>query len=159
MDITARGWEKRFDLAFASMSPGVRDLTTIEKMIRCSHRWCYLSSFAGPRRYLLYEEIWPELFGEGFANHVSDIVFPLNILYAMGYRPELTFMDMSQEREDTVEDLVTDVQDRAAGQGKEGRDALTARLQGLLETRAKEGKIRHRVLSHVGMLLWKVQED
>lgn len=158
MDIAAMGWEKSFDLVFASMTPGVRDLDTIEKMIRCSRRWCYLGSFAGQRRYLLYEEIWPELFGEDFTNHVNDIIFPFNILYALGFKPELTFMDMSQEREDTVEDLSEDVLDRAAGLGKEG-ETFEARLRGLLEARAREGKIRHLVASSIGMMLWQVQED
>jgi Methylase involved in ubiquinone/menaquinone biosynthesis len=109
MDVKEMGWEKRFDLVFASMTPGVCDLETLEKMNACSRKWCYLSNFSGPRLFSLFEEIYLELLGKPFANHVNDIIFPFNLLYTLGYRPRLAFNEMNQQREDSVEEAVEDV--------------------------------------------------
>lgn len=38
-----------FDLVFASMIPGVSDPETLQKMMDVSRKYCYYSSFSGPR--------------------------------------------------------------------------------------------------------------
>lgn len=82
----AEGLAGRFDLVLASLTPGVRDVATLEKMIACSRRWCFLCDYAGRRSAPGREELWRLLFGEEMPLPGHDIVYPLNYLYASGYR-------------------------------------------------------------------------
>ncbi len=53
-----------FDLVFASMSPGVRDPETLQKMMTASNGFCYLSSFSGGGWRNSYNAMWKTLFGK-----------------------------------------------------------------------------------------------
>lgn len=93
-DLSTRGWQKTFDLVFASMSPGVSSPETLEKMLAASRGWCYLSGWSGSRwgRWgLAQEELWPGIFGEALGDYPSDVLYPFGLLYALGYRPTLRF--------------------------------------------------------------------
>lgn len=45
VDPAAEGLAGRFDLVFASLTPGVRDIDTLMKMTACSRGWCFLCDF------------------------------------------------------------------------------------------------------------------
>ena len=156
IDINKMGWEKQFDLVFASMTPGVRDLDTLQKMFTCSREWCYLSSFSGPRRYSLFEEAHLELLGKPFLNHVNDIIFPFNILYALGYRPRLAFTEMNQQREDSIEEAVADLMNHFRFfTVNEDIPDLRKKAFDLVEKKAVDGKVAHEIRSSIGMMLWR----
>lgn len=156
IDINKMGWEKQFDLVFASMIPGVRDIDTLQKMIACSREWCYLSSFSGPRRYSLFEEVHLELLGKPFLNHFNDIIFPFNILYALGYRPRLTFAEMNQHKVDSIEDAVADLMDHFKFFAvNEDIHNLKEKVYDLVVKKAVDGKVAHEIRSNIGMMLWR----
>jgi len=43
-DLAALGWEGQFDLAFASLTPAVRGLEGLRKLMAVSRRWCFNAS-------------------------------------------------------------------------------------------------------------------
>jgi SAM-dependent methyltransferase len=156
-DIKEMGWEKGFDLVFASMSPGVRDVETLQKMNRCSRKWCFLSNFSGPRLFSLFEEIYLELLEKPYPNHNNDIIFPFNILYALNYRPRLAFTEMNQQREDGIEEAVNDVMEHFKFFTEiDITPELEKKVHHLVERRSVDGKIKHQFRSNVGMMVWSV---
>lgn len=157
IDIKEMGWEKRFDLVFASMTPGVCDIKTLEKMNACSGKWCYLSNFSGPRLFSLFEEVYLALLEKPFTNHVNDIIFPFNMLYALGYRPRLAFAHTNQQREDSIEEAAEDVIDNFQFfAGDDCVPGLEQKVWDLVEKRAVDGKIKHEMRSQAGMMIWPV---
>ncbi len=84
------GWREAFDLAFASMSPGVNDAENLIKLMDSSRKYCYLSTFAG-RKDRPRDELWEIITGQPFDPGDLDIIYPLNLLYTWGYRPSLRF--------------------------------------------------------------------
>ena len=157
IDIKEMGWEKRFDLVFASMTPGVRDVETLQKMNDCSRKWCFLSNFSGPRRFSLFEEIHLELLEKPFSNHVGDIIFPFNVLYIQGCRPRLAFTELSQQREDSIEEAVGGVIEHFRFfAGIDTAPELEKKIHDLVERRAVDGKIKHQFHSNIGMMIWLV---
>jgi len=95
IDLEAEGWRGAFDLVFASMSPGVSNPDMLEKMIAASRSLCYLSGWSGDRwgRWgLAQARLWPLLFGERLGDYPSDILYAFGMLYALGFRPELRFI-------------------------------------------------------------------
>lgn len=88
-DIDSLGFRNRFDLVIASMTPGVRDLATFDRMMACSKEYCYYSNFvrkAGDRLlYNIYVKILNE---EPRTNaHGPGLLYPFMYLYMQGYRP------------------------------------------------------------------------
>lgn len=73
IDPVANGISGKFDLVFASLTPGVRDVDTLIKMTDCSRGWCFLCSFAGHRFTPAREELWRLVFGEKMPLPASDI--------------------------------------------------------------------------------------
>lgn len=90
IDLKERGWQEAFDLSFASMSPGVSDPESLQKLIASSKKYCYLSTFAG-RKDRARDELWELLSGEPWEKGDLDIIYPFNLLYTWGYRPSLRF--------------------------------------------------------------------
>ncbi len=90
VNLNDHGWREAFDLAFASMSPGVNDAENLKKLMDSSRKFCYLSTFAG-RKDQPRDELWEIITGQPFDPGDLDIIYPLNLLYAWGYRPSLRF--------------------------------------------------------------------
>ncbi len=89
VDLEREGLKGAFDLVFASMSPGINNLETIEKAFACSKGYFYYSSFAGRRESELMPKLWRLLYGEELPPWPDQSIFVLNLLYALGH--QLTF--------------------------------------------------------------------
>lgn len=111
IDLDGLGWRGAFDLVFASMTPGVDGPEMLEKMIAASRGFCYLAAFAGKHWQAWYGGLWRKLFNEELSGHVNDIIHPFNLVYAMGYRPELRFesweRQISWPHDKAMEDFTT----------------------------------------------------
>lgn len=102
-------WSGYFDLVFASMTPGVRDVATLEKAMKASGQYVYLSRFAGARTQSSVEAVWSIFHGSPYTSRSLDILFPLNWLYAKGYRPALHFARWEREHSQNVEEAVDEI--------------------------------------------------
>jgi hypothetical protein len=90
VDLDGLGWRGRFDLVFASMTPGVDGPEMLNNMVAACKPgtgFCYLSAFAGRSWQEWYGALWRKLFDEELTGHVNDIIHPFNLLYAQGFRP------------------------------------------------------------------------
>jgi SAM-dependent methyltransferase len=91
IDLVGEQWTGSFDLVFASMTPGIDGPESLAKMMAASRGFCYLSAFSGRHWQQWYGELWRSVFNENLDGHANDIINPFNLVYAMGYRPELRF--------------------------------------------------------------------
>jgi 2-polyprenyl-3-methyl-5-hydroxy-6-metoxy-1,4-benzoquinol methylase len=98
-----------FDLVFASMTPGVQDPETLQKLIAASKKYCYYSSFSGNRWSKAYHDLWRCFFNEDMGDNPGDIIYPLNLLYALGYRPSLHFFTNRQVQEQPAAEAVEEL--------------------------------------------------
>lgn len=86
-DIASLGWEKKFDVVFAHMTPAVDDYESFEKMISCAKRMCFVQK--NVRRT---DKIEDELFGElGLQRKKADdgIRYFFDYLWLKGYEPNV----------------------------------------------------------------------
>jgi SAM-dependent methyltransferase len=105
--IEEKGWQNRFDLVFASMTPGIDGPSALRKMMTASRGSCYLSAFSGSGWRGQYSELWQTFFNEPMGEQPNDIIYPFNLVYAMGYRPHLEFSwwdrDYLEDRDKAIE--------------------------------------------------------
>ncbi|MEC0333189.1 class I SAM-dependent methyltransferase [Paenibacillus sp. FSL R5-0527] len=88
IDIGAKGWEKAFDFVFVSMCPVIVDWESVEKVLSCARKFCYISMTAGSREHSLVNEIWPLVTDQPMKNEHLEMAYLLHLLYLKGYSYE-----------------------------------------------------------------------
>lgn len=149
--------EDKYDLVFASMTPGIEDPNTIEKMITASNKYCYISTFSGNRWGGAYKELWEHFFAENIGENPGDIVYYINFLYANGYRPTVKFFT-DYQRQYTPEEAVS----RLLSFFWRYRDINFEDeqfIKNYVEENTSDGVFTKTPKSCSGMLLWNVNEN
>jgi len=154
VDLDEEKWEGRFDLVFASMSPGINNRETLEKALRCAGKYCYISTFAGKRDNDTLAELWPLLFGEEMPPWPGDIIYMLNLLYVKGL--ELTFRVWEEKwsEEATGEETAANLLGMIRMYGRE-TSRLEDRVKAFVREKAHNGKFRQETLTRLGQILVK----
>ena len=63
-DIDKLGFRNKFDLVIASMTPGIRDAETFERMMACSRKYCYYSNYIRVNPDKIPGDIYVRILGE-----------------------------------------------------------------------------------------------
>lgn len=153
IDLDREKWQGAFDLVFASMSPGVDGPDALYKMMAASRGYCYLSAFSGSGWQKEYDRLWLELFDKEMGRRPNDVIYPFNLLYAMGYRPSLTFhfweRKRSWTRDQAVEHYCLLVEDRA-----ELTPDVKARIAAFVDRHCEDGVMTHSHEACQGIMVW-----
>lgn len=151
------GLAGQFDLVFASMTPGVQDPETLQKMISASRKFCYLSGFSGRRWGKPHRDLWQRFFDEDMGESPGDIIYPFGLLYAMGYRPNLSFFTKQQVQEQPVQETVDNLT-RFLGTYMDITPEVKQVIEEYVKERAEGGIFRQETKACHGMMLWRVDE-
>lgn len=153
----AAGLVGGFDLVFASLTPGIHDVETLEKMMACSRGWCFLYQFAGRRRVPAREELWRLLIGGELPPPGYDILYPFNYLYTSGYCPSLQVWMDTWEEELPVAEAISNYRDFFVEY-----TVMTNEVEELIRNyvldRAVNGIFRESYRARFGAVLWMVGE-
>ncbi len=155
-DIEARGWLGKFDLVFASMSPGINSWDTIERALKCSRRHCYFSSFAGERFNSHYRRLWQILYGGGMPPWPADIIYVNQLLLLRGF--DVTFHVWNRRRPETLqaEEMVESFKNFFLQYGEEVPH-MEAIIQRYVDDNLEDGLFQHEINTRLGKVLVKVQ--
>lgn len=88
IDVASKGWKGAFDLVFVSMSPVVHDWESVERLLQCSRKYCYISMPVVPTEHSLVKEIWPLVTGQSYQSNLSEMGYLLHLLFLKGYAYE-----------------------------------------------------------------------
>ncbi len=153
-DLRELGWEKRFDLVFASMSEAYRSKEGLEKMCVASRGWCQINQMTEMK-----DSVSEKLFADLELARNSDVhnnreitqaIF--NLLWLMGYDPEITYLKDSSQQTLSLDEAVSDYSFRfgkaAAEKGIQLRELLGKYSDG--ETISVENR------TTLSMIRWKI---
>lgn len=153
IDLDREGWRGAFDLVFASMTPGIDGPVMLKKMMTASKGFCYVSSFAGRHWQDWYGELWRELFNDELNGHGNDIIYPFNLVYAMGYRPELRFdhwdRTIAWTRDKAIEDFTAHLESYTELTGE-----IHAAIASHVDARSVDGVFSQTRSGYLGMMAW-----
>lgn len=155
INLAREGWLGKFDLVFASMTPGVNDKETIEKMIKASKGYCFVSKFAGQRSNSLQEKLWQLVFRETWSDLSMDIIYPFNLVYSMGYFPSLKFITANWVNEETVEETIEKLKDWLSGY-IEITPELFEIINKFVLGESVNGLVKEEVAANIGMMICRV---
>ncbi|MBU1169156.1 MAG: class I SAM-dependent methyltransferase [Proteobacteria bacterium] len=155
VDVEAEGLSSQYDLVIAAMTPGVHNRTTLDTLIKASRKFCYMSSFSGLGRLTGVKELWEIVFNEILEENPGDIIYPFNLIYAMGYHPKLTFsfrekgQDMSEDEAQTyLLEFFLDYTDDS--------QEIREKVDAYIKTRSVNNRFSTRREICQGHMLWKV---
>lgn len=92
VDLDSLGWSKAFDLVFASMSPGIKDIDTLKTMIAASRNSCFMSGFV-KRRDDILDKLYDYFKIKTSKDRGKKIYCAFNILWHLGYFPEIEYIN------------------------------------------------------------------
>lgn len=102
ISIQEKGWEKKYDFAFASMCPAMSNWETIEQAISTARKYVYISTMAGAREHTLINEL-KEVLGVYPSHDPGDMGYIQQLLYLKDYSyttlitKETSFIEMPVE--------------------------------------------------------------
>lgn len=149
-------WEKKFDLVFANMTPGIYNYSTFKKMLDASKGYCYLSGFI-QREDQLWDALDKEIVGKvSFNREMGDkIYYAFNILWNLGYYPEIIYQEREWEEEGTLKEMI----DLFKGKFQVTYDIQEKdikKIEEFLFSHEKDGKIIEKTRAKTATLIWKV---
>lgn len=162
-DVVKAGWEGKFDLVFASLTPAVGTVEDLEKLMSISRGCCFNSSFVRWEDEL-EQRIGRDVFGmENVApgRGRDDWFYAFfNILWLKGYYPETSYYCMGREASVSADE------DQARYYAKCFSDNMTADERNvrriydyLRESADSDGKISFREEKWYGWILWDVRKS
>jgi SAM-dependent methyltransferase len=101
INLKQKKWQKKFDLVAAFMSPAISTPESFYKMIKASRRGCIIKGWAKKQKHDILDSLWKILMNRPLEDKPQNFLFKLNLLFSMGYFPELTFDKI--EWEETIE--------------------------------------------------------
>lgn len=155
VDVEKEGLAGQFDLVFASMSPGVCDPGTLEKLMQASRNFCYLSSFSGGGWRNCYNDLWQHITGRKLEFTSWDFIYPFTHVYALGYRPQIDFNSWTHDRKEAIDEALENIlffiQDIT-----EVTSEIRQKLKAYITDQAVDGIFHQKQTVCQGVMLWQV---
>ena len=141
--------EKEFDLVFASMTPAINSIENIRRMCLISKKYCLLERFIYYRDPIReeIEEILGRKINKLHANHKEYTYGVWNIVWNLGYFPEI-FLD---KYVDTLEKSIEDYMEQIICTDEEKKKIIE-----FLKLKEKDGKILSKEYVIKSIILWDV---
>jgi len=144
-----------YDIAFAAKSPAINSYDSLIKMNKVARRACCLIGFAGKHDISLRRLLWERLLKRPAPGPSFDIIYPLNILYQEGYRPNLNFVNYGQTHQEPLDYLIDHYSRYFAAMGVTGPE-VTSSIRTFLESIATDGYCAETSETTVGIMWWHV---
>lgn len=155
VDLEKEGLAGQFDLVFSSMNPGVCDPVTLEKIMKASRSFCYLSTFSGGSPGSRYNDLFKQVTGKTLEGSSWDFIYPFTYVYAQGYRPQVDFNVWDFDRTETVDQAVENIIFFIQGM-TEITPEIREKLKAYVSGKAVNGKFHDKQTVCQGVMLWQV---
>ncbi len=100
------GWENKFDLVIAFMSPAVSTPETLIKMMNASNNACAIKGWTGKRKHPILDGLWKRIMGNELDDKVASLIIKFNLLFAMELFPELYCDTIVWEQQISIEEEI-----------------------------------------------------
>lgn len=147
-----------YDTVFVSMSPILRDLKEVRRLIQCARRFFIAVQWAGLRKNPLAEEVEKIFFKRKKTEENLGFFLIFNYLYTLGIPGDAKFYEGYFERKTTLEKFWKRLKFRLVAKGynigpKKERDILK-----FLEEKARDGIIETKTEVRIGALFLRIKE-
>jgi len=158
VDLKDRGWLKKFDLVLAHMTPAVNTPALFLKLMAASRQSCCTGNWAGKRENNIRLALWQKIMGKPLHDHPAGILIRFNLLYAMGYFPDIYFTEIFWQKTMSVKASVNYFTRFFKGISTESESILTEKIRAYLTEIAVDGMVVKKNFGRIGTLYWRVDK-
>ncbi|NOX35189.1 MAG: class I SAM-dependent methyltransferase [Deltaproteobacteria bacterium] len=158
IDIQKKGWEKRFDLVIAFMSPGVASPEAFFKMMGCSKKGCAIRGWAAKKNHPIIADLWEKIMETPLEDKPQSILYKINLLFSLGFFPEITFDTVEWGQKTTKEEEFARQMAFFKKLGKKTNAGLENIIRQYLEGISKNNRILRTHKGLTATAVWKVDE-
>lgn len=152
-DIEQRGFKGQFDLVFSSMNPGVSNWTTLEKLLQCATKYCYISTFAGKRDNPALQHLWQQIYNEPMPPWPGEIFYIANLLYIRGFQFSFKVWEETSVEKMTVDEAATFLADMLGRFSSKDSKEFWKQSYEYVASKAVDELFSQNVTSRIGKIL------
>ncbi len=156
VDISAAGWERGFDLVIAFMSPAVSSPESLFKMMAASRKGCAIKSWAASRKHTILDALWAVIMDRPLEDKPRSFFYKINLLFAMGYFPEITFDRVEWTETITVEAELENQLSFFKTVSDSPPETLEQTIRRHLNTMAADGHLTKQHRGVTGTAVWQI---
>ena len=156
IDIEAKGWEKKFDLVIAFMSPGVATPESFFKMMSCSKKGCAMQGWAAKRNHPILSDLWNMIMHTVLEDKPQSILYKINLLFSMGYFPEISFSTIKWKQKASMDEELDKQIAFFKKVSTKSRKELENIIRPYLESISKDNTISRKHQGLTAMAIWSV---
>lgn len=159
IDVHSRGWERTFDLVFASMTPAIRNVDAFYKMMQVCRKACFLSGFVA-RRDPILRRLRQALGLPSEGAPMNRIYAAFNLLWLDGYYPTVHFIDDRWEQQFSIEEASErfSLFLRFQSMNETGLEERVARVLHEIAEEQGSSVLRQTVEVKIAWLYWRVDD-
>ncbi len=156
-------WEQniqcKFDIVISSLNTGINNCETLLKMNSVSRGFCCYVTPHGTAEHSARRDFQRIVFGRELKSAGgNDIIHPFNIIYGLGYQPELTYAPCEWSKEEPPA-LALEAVCREYGRYGPIGDELKSRLREYIYSHLNEnGMFFQSQKSVVGIMIWDTRD-
>lgn len=155
LTLAEHGFDKRFSLSFASMSPAIDSPASLLAMAEASTRFCFMSGFAARHdsvETMLMERLFPDAQN---TEHEAGVYCAFNVLWENGMHAELCYRNGGWQKD---LDITVAAKTYAAQLRAHAPDApsLEDAIRAELLKEGRNGTITQTVHAKIAWLFWEV---
>lgn len=154
-DLEKAGFEGKFDLVFAHMTPAICDYTTMEQMNNCAKGYCFLVKPARRRDSVQDAAFLLAGITEQRKQFDDSISNAFTYLWQKGYCPELSYRDEVWEKEMTAEEMCDWCVNRAKLQ-KEITEEQEEKIRQYIQAKSVDGSVKETTTTTIVTIYWHV---
>ncbi len=159
LDIQKKGWVKAFDLVIAFMSPGVATPESFFKMMDCSKKGCAMRGWAAKRNHPVMSVLWEKIQGTPLKDKPQSIFFKINLIFAMGFFPEITFDTIEWKQNVTVQEEFDNQMAFFKKASNKPDSELEAIIQPYLDEISENNRIIREHIGYTATAVWVIDQN
>lgn len=157
IDLKEEALERRFDLVFASMMPGVCNKETLLKLIQASRRYCCLITWVEGAYNQIRQKLLEQFLGEKSPQRDFKAIYIYNLLYSLGYYPAMRYLHNSWVQKETEEEAVESLS-RFLWLYMEITPEVKDTIARFVRERAVEGVLAQEGRARLAVMTWRVDD-
>ena len=151
MDIQESGFEKAFDIVWASMTPALRTVQDFCRMEQCAKTWCVFIGWGQKRKDALMQEVF-DLHGLEFGPPPGAEA-ARKILESLGRTPSIDYFETSWTWSGSLADALENMACFIEMQGKTADDD---QIRKVVNRHQQNGEVQHVTEVEEGIMVWQV---
>jgi SAM-dependent methyltransferase len=154
INLSDYNWEKKFDLVIANMCPAINSNKEIEKMIKASNNYCFISSFV-QRNNSIHDEILQKLKIDNKNKYKNNIYSKFSYIWDSEMYPNIEYQDGNWENKYTIEEAL-DKYVFEANRKKELTKDEIGFIENIIKQKEDNGLVTEITKSKIARIYWNV---